>query len=224
MALVCLPIELLYDITDHLHQKKDLNAFVQTTYQLHQNFNKHLYRFDRRCCGSSALLWATTRGNIRTALISLAERAGTLTEDKCLDAALQLAVENGCCEMAGLLVDNGANVNASVDYFGTMLQIASWLSAGEIAKLLIDRGADINAKGGRYGSALQAASWVGNEKTTELLLSHCVDANIQGGYFGNPLQGAAWGGNLRVTTLLIEHGANVNAQGGHYGNALQAAS
>jgi hypothetical protein len=224
MPLLSLPTELLCEISEHLNLKRDLWSLVLTNKFLYQQFNRYLYRFDRRYCGSSALSWAATVGEIQTAQISLAAPNIVPAEDHGLQVALQVAVEHGRYEIVRLLADNGGNVNAPVDYFGNLLQVASWLGDQDMMKLLIDRGADVNAQGGHYGNALQATSWAGDEEMIKLLIGHGANINAQGGYFGNALQGASWGGNEEITNMLIEFGANINAQGGYYGDALQAAS
>jgi hypothetical protein len=224
MALLILPDELLFEIPKHIHRKKDLNALVRTSRQLQWEFKQCLYRFDKEHCASLILLWAVTQGETRTAQIFWTGRAGNPTKDNDLQALLQFAVENGRYAMVLWLLHKGADVNAPCDYFGNILQIASWLGNQEMMKLLIDQGAHVNALGGHYGSALQAASWAGSIEMMQLLLDHGANANAQSGYFGNALQGASWVGDPQRVKLLISYGANVNAQGGYYGNALQAAS
>ena len=132
MSFSSLPIELLYEILEHLHVKKDLSALVRTSYRFYQTLNTCLYQFDRKYCGSSALSWAATQGETRTAQMPLAERASAQTKDDCLQAAVQLAVESGSCEVVALLSDNGVDLNASVDYFGNLLQVACWLGNEEM--------------------------------------------------------------------------------------------
>jgi ankyrin repeat protein len=223
MSLLTLPTELLYNIWEHIHQKKDVNALQKVNHRFYQIFNSWFYRFDHKYCGSRALFWAVRRNETRTAQISIEERAAIPKGDDCLQvaliialkrnssaiirllitqgtdlnlqAALQLAVEYGSCEIVKLLKDYGANINGPIDTFGYLLQNASWLGDQEMAQLLLDEGADVNALGGYYGSALQAASWEGS-----------------------------WSYNDKVVNLLLSHGAEVNAQGGYFGNALQAAS
>ncbi|KAM0125328.1 hypothetical protein ACHAO1_010650 [Botrytis cinerea] len=127
-------------------------------------------------------------------------------------------------EIAKLLLDRGADVNAQGGEYGNALQAAAWKGNQETVKLLLDRGADVNAQGGYHGNALQAAAWIGNQEIVKLLLDRGADVNAQGGRFGNALQAAAWKGNQETVKLLLDRGADVNAQGGYHGNALQAAA
>jgi ankyrin repeat protein len=257
MSLSSLPTELLCDIWKHIHLKRDLSALVQINRRFYHVFHRWLYRFDREYCGSSALFRAAARNEMQTAQASLEERANIPNDNDCLQVALQIAVkrcscaviellikhsvdldlqaglqiaiEHGSCGVVELLVANASvNLNVPIAYFGTLLQLASWLGDHEMVELLVEKDADVNALGGYYGSALQAASWAAswtcNDKMVKLLLRHDANVNAQGGYFGNALQAACWGRDQQIVTLLINHGANVNQQGGHYGNALQAAS
>lgn len=223
MALLSLPIELLYEISEHILPVKFLNAFVQTNRQCYQLFNHYLYRYDREHCGSSALLKAATRGNLPALRKYFEEQRETPDTTK-IQAAIELAVENSRHSAVVLLLRHGADVNAEVDYFGNLLQLSAWLGDGEMMELLIDHGANVHAQGGHYGSALQAASWTGTERMVQVLLQRGADVNAQGGYFGNALQGASWIGKKGIVLLLLSHGATIDALAGFYGTALQAAS
>lgn len=105
-----------------------------------------------------------------------------------------------------LLLQRGANVNASGGKYCTPLQAAFRLEYKksefmlERIQKLLDCGADPNIQGGEYGTALQAAC--------RSSLYHYYDIGVQ----------------MKAIRLLIEHGASVNAQGGEYGSALHAAA
>ncbi|KAJ7274220.1 ankyrin repeat-containing domain protein [Mycena rebaudengoi] len=138
--------------------------------------------------------------------------------------ALQAASYSGHVEVARLLVERGADVNAQGGEDGSALQAASTKGHQEIVRLLIELGADVNAQGGEYGSALQAASAEGHQEIVRLLIELGADINAQGGGYGSALQAASEGGHEEIVRLLIELGANMNAQGKLFDNALQAAS
>ncbi|OPB42080.1 hypothetical protein A0O28_0031970 [Trichoderma guizhouense] len=106
-----------------------------------------------------------------------------------------------------LLLERGANVNASGGEYGTPLQAASSLRYKESELLMLERiqklldcGADPNVQGGRYGTALQAAC--------------CFST-----YYSYDIEVV-----MKAIRLLIEHGASVDTQGGQYGSALHAAA
>uniref|UniRef100_A0A8H7NI08 NACHT domain-containing protein n=1 Tax=Bionectria ochroleuca TaxID=29856 RepID=A0A8H7NI08_BIOOC len=140
------------------------------------------------------------------------------------DNALQAASEGGHLEIAQMLIQNGADINAQGGKYGNALQAASAEGHREIAKLLIENGASVNSQGGRYSNALQAASERGHREIAKLLIENGAGVNAQGGVDGNALQAASVYGHPEIAKLLIENGADVKAQGGYYGNALQAAS
>ncbi|KAF5348197.1 hypothetical protein D9758_014661 [Tetrapyrgos nigripes] len=64
--------------------------------------------------------------------------------------------------MMMFMMENGADVNAQGDRYGTALQVASYHGNVDIVQLLLENGADANAQGGEYDNALQAASYRGD--------------------------------------------------------------
>ncbi|KAF2628821.1 ankyrin repeat domain-containing protein [Macroventuria anomochaeta] len=145
-------------------------------------------------------------------------------EDSWNDTPLTIAARHGHCELANMLLDNGAEVSAHGGHYGNALQAASAGGHEQVFKMLLDKDADVNAQGGHYGNALQAASAGGHEQIVKTLLDKDADVNTQGGHYGNALQAASARGHEQVVKTLLDKGADVNAQGGGYGNALQAAS
>ncbi|KAF2024843.1 hypothetical protein EK21DRAFT_17130, partial [Setomelanomma holmii] len=71
MSLLHLPIELIFQISDRLSSRKDLNAFARASVCLHQCLNKVLYKNDHEEHGSSALYWAAVHDRAKTAHMSL---------------------------------------------------------------------------------------------------------------------------------------------------------
>jgi ankyrin repeat protein len=86
--------------------------------------------------------------------------------------SLMNAVEHEQYEMAELLLDKGADVNAQGGIYGNPLQAASSGGHEQVVKLLLDKGANVNVEGGEYGNAPQAASARGHEQVVKLLLEH----------------------------------------------------
>ncbi|KAL6819895.1 ankyrin repeat-containing domain protein [Trichoderma camerunense] len=146
------------------------------------------------------------------------------------------------------LLDEGADVNAKSDSYGTPLhavlkyhiidgniKVVRWLSKSVrkslceetvlIVQLLISKGAQVNHVGGEYGTALQAAC--SNEglgvEMSRFLLEQEADVNAEGGKFGTALAAACATHEVDVVRLLLEQKANVNAEGGRFGTALAAA-
>ena len=85
----------------------------------------------------------------------------------------------GSTEMATLLLDIGADVDAKDDLGKTPLHnIARYGSTG-MATLLLDRGADVDAKDGRGWSPLHNAAWNGRIGMATLLLDRGADADAR---------------------------------------------
>ncbi|KAL6802257.1 ankyrin repeat-containing domain protein [Trichoderma sp. SZMC 28012] len=156
--------------------------------------------------------------------------------------ALCLAAVASDSVLFNLLLERGANVNASGGEYGTPLQAAFSLVYKEpelmlerIQKLL-DCGADPNIQGGLYGPALQAAFGFSLYyqydigvlmKAIRLLIEHGASVDTQGGYFGSALHAAASSQHPQATQvikLLLDNGAEVNQKGNDdWKTALQVA-
>ncbi len=119
---------------------------------------------------------------------------------------LHWAAQEGFVKVAKLLVQYGADVNASDDNQMTPL----YNSAGrdfKMVKTLIELGADVN-KHQPNGVALHnAVSWESTE-IVEFLLAHGAKPNIADDEGQTPLFFAASAENLEIAKLLIAHGAN----------------
>ncbi|KAJ1323553.1 ankyrin repeat domain-containing protein 50 [Microdochium nivale] len=135
---------------------------------------------------------------------------------------LVFSAYHGLQEATKQLVEQGADINTQVGYYGNALYAASSRGHEAIVRLLLDRGADVNARSGRNGNALQAASLAGHEAIVRLLLDRGANVNARSGRNGNALQAASLAGHEATVRLLLDRGANVNAQGGRNGNALMA--
>ena len=97
----------------------------------------------------------------------------------------------GLYKIARVLLDKGADVNASDGWYGNALQAASLRGHYHVIQLLLEKGADVNAPGClRYGDALQAASFRGHNQVVQMLLEKGADVNAPGGRYGRALQAA----------------------------------
>jgi ankyrin repeat protein len=146
-----------------------------------------------------------------------------------LRTPLELASERGNGQIMTILLNAGADVNASTVHFGSPLQAASTTGKEIIIKLLLQRGAKVNTRGGEYGLAIAGAIRYGHEGATRLLLKHgaAIHTKVDSKY-GSPLQIAVEYGHTQIAKLLIrQEGADVNSlnqRGVRYSTPLQAAS
>ena len=155
---------------------------------------------------------------------------------------LHLAITFDKLDIAELLINNGADVNAKNSDGATPVHLAITSDKGDIAELLINKGADVNAKS-IYGdtplhyTALKNAISTDilanianilliskdadvNAKTTlknavstaSLLISKGADVNAKNVWGSTPLHTAAYNNAVKVADLLISKGADVNAK------------
>jgi ankyrin repeat protein len=119
-----------------------------------------------------------------------------------------------------LLLDKGADVNATGGEFGNALQAAVISGHIYIAQLLLEKGADVNATGGEHGNALIAASYLGHLSTVKLLLDRGANVNAYGnGKHSNALAAVRYSSTQSafsgrdygaVVELLLSRGAHDN--------------
>ena len=133
-------------------------------------------------------------------------------------------IRNDNVEIAKLLIDNGADVNAKTKKFfktkfgkftssptisilaqSTPLHIAILNKHIKTAKLLIENGADVNAK---YSYGYTPLHIINNIDIIKLLIDKGADVNAKDDYRNTPLHYAK---DLEIVKLLIDNGADVNA-------------
>ena len=120
---------------------------------------------------------------------------------------IQKASLGGDVQMVRLLIDHGADINASHGFYGSALQAASAGGHSQVVKILLDNGADTNALGGYHGSAIQAASAGGHSEVVQMLLDNGADINASNGYYSSAILAALARGHSEVVQILIKHGA-----------------
>ena len=85
--------------------------------------------------------------------------------------ALFSAIANGRIEIAGRLIEAGANINGRSRQGYTALMIAASHGQDDIVRLLLDKGADLTAVASDGRNALQIAREAGRKGCVDLLLA-----------------------------------------------------
>ena len=129
-------------------------------------------------------------------------------------APLWPAVDDGYIDIAGLLLQHGANPNYAFDQDNwTLLHLASSDGSNEIIQLLLKYGADANPSDAAGLSPLQEASRRGHVGAIQLLLEHGANLNHHEFKFGRtPLILAVQGGHIEALRLLLQHHADVDGK------------
>ncbi len=112
----------------------------------------------------------------------------------------------GCKEAVDILLDHGAEINASTSSGRTALSLAVEDKQTDIVRLLLDRGADPNV-----GIDTAPLYYAADTETCSLLLAHRASINGPDHAKKAPLHSAAEVGHLDVVKVLLRAGANVLA-------------
>jgi ankyrin repeat protein len=135
------------------------------------------------------------------------------------------AAMDGRTDIARLLLERGANVNARGGVFGTPLHGAVSRGWDDLIEVLIKAGADVNARDERENTPLGISVFQNKPEVAGLLIKGGAD--LEASTFGNtPLMMAATAGSVDMVRFLVASGAKVNAVSkGEYGgrNALISA-
>ena len=109
-----------------------------------------------------------------------------------------------------LLLDAGANANASLPGGETVLMTAARAGNLEAVKALLARGANPNARERREQTALMWAAAEGHAAVVRALIEAgaAIDAKLKSGF--TPLFFAVREGHIEVARALLEAGVNVN--------------
>jgi ankyrin repeat protein len=116
-----------------------------------------------------------------------------------------------CFEVAKLLIEKGADVNARDKTGFTALMWSGQMDRAELVKLLLDKGADVNAKEYKGRPALMQFAMFGRPEVVQPLLDRGADVNVKDKDGLTALMYAAMLGRTKVTKLLLEKGADLRS-------------
>ena len=157
--------------------------------------------------------------------------------DEYLKTALHWAAEHDRRDVAEILLEAGADLEATTSWGATALDWAATLGSAKVADLLLARGAK--------GMNLVAAASLGKRELVREFLDsgaplaslaeraaptepndHWVadSARMKGDVISNAFYGACRNGHTAVAALLLERGADVNAKGVFGGTGLHWAA
>ncbi|RYP07583.1 hypothetical protein DL764_002410 [Monosporascus ibericus] len=133
-------------------------------------------------------------------------RGKTYTRDP-----LSWAAAKGFETVVKLLLEKGADLEATRSYGWTLLTYAAKNGQEAVVKLLLKKGANLEAKTGYGETPLIYAAKDGHEAVVKLLLEKGADPEARNGHDRTPLICAAENGHEAAVKLLLEKGADLEA-------------
>ena len=128
-------------------------------------------------------------------------------------------------EIARLLIEKDAYVNAKDNEGNTALHKAAESDSKDTAKLLIDKGAKIDARNDAGETPLHRAAIRDSFETARLLIEKGADVNARDNKLcATPLHNAAQKNSEKIALLLIARGADINAKWGEGVTPLHCAA
>ena len=128
------------------------------------------------------------------------------------ETPLHVALRQGHVDVAQLLLEHGADIEAQDDDKCTPLLLASQCGDVEVARILLERGADTEARDYMKRTPLLLASEYGHEDVVRVLLEHGADTEARDESGWSSLELASFHGNEELARVLLMHGADVIAQ------------
>ena len=134
---------------------------------------------------------------------------------------LYLAAELGCAQVAEILVQRGAQINAR-DYVYSLspLHCASRYGHIDIVLMLLGRNAIFDSQDRDCKTPLHYASFRGHKEIIQILLDKGANINARDKFFLTPLHYAVYSSKKDAVTILLHYGADVNAEDHKYQTPL----
>jgi len=128
-----------------------------------------------------------------------------------ISSTLFTAADRNCVDLATVLLDRGASVDARDRLGARPLSRAARSGHLEMVDLLLQRGAPVNARDLNGATALYVAAERGQAAVVQRLIDKDADTDLRGRSGTSPLAAAAFAGRNQVVRMLLAHGANGRA-------------
>lgn len=128
--------------------------------------------------------------------------------------ALHVAVSQGSTDIARILIDSGADVDAESEQLSARaVHLAASFGDAAMLELLLDSGAEVDAQDNQGKTALHRAANFGSAEAVALLLSRGAGIEQKDSLYGRTaLIQAVLSGKTAVVRVLVDGGADINAR------------
>ena len=166
--------------------------------------------------GKTALHKSAIKGNLDIIEFLIQNGARIdVKEEKSGRTALHMATKP---EVAKLLIEKGAQIEAKDTRGRTPLLICAMESHAEVAQVLVQHGAQVNSKTGGGNTPLTFATSYGHIDMVKLLVQNGAQVDIKGQHGNTPLHGIMQSRGIgpkrhfEIVKYLIEHGAPIDTK------------
>jgi ankyrin repeat protein len=121
------------------------------------------------------------------------------------------SADGNCVNLATLLLDQGASIDARDRIGARPLSHAARSGHLDMVDLLLARGAPIDARDLNGATALYYAAERGHNTVVQRLIERGADVNLTGKSGVSPVAAAAYAGRDSIVALLLAHGADGHA-------------
>jgi len=157
--------------------------------------------------GYSALMAATLNGSVEQMKILIAHGANVNYQSSNGSTALWLAVPDW--NKTKLLLDNGADVNHTIEGYGILVKLAAIPGSIKLFHLLINRGADLK-KSAPDNYLVYNAAASGDTAILGFLIRSGFNVNDSVAIGDYPINNAELYRTFATLKMLVDNGANVN--------------
>ena len=162
------------------------------------------------CYGNSPLHNAVRKGNLNIVnfimkhIHSKIRNSYLESHNKIGYTPLHIACEKGYFEIAKLLLEMGADLNALDNYGSTPLFNACESCNPDLVRLLLEKGVDLNHRNNKGNTLYHLACLNGNLEIVQILLEYIPsDLNYMNQFGNTPLHFACFKGHLDIVKYLI---------------------